>query len=155
MAFPGTTKKKFMVFHQVEDAVLNGEVDAGVIIHENRFTYGEKGLVKIMDLGEFWENKTGVPIPLGGIVAKRNIDKTIIEKTDRLIKKSLEYAFAQYPVITTYVKKHSQEMSEDVMRKHIDLYVNNYSLDLGEKGKLAVKKLLEINNTPTGNVFLS
>ena len=154
MAFPTAKNKQFMIFHQVEDAVLNGEVDAGVIIHENRFTYQQKGLVKLLDLGEFWENKTGVPIPLGGIVARRNIDHDIIKQIDWLIRKSLQFSFDNYPLITDYVKQHSQEMSEDVMRKHIDLYVNDYSLSLKEDGKKAVATFLAANGCDTTNVFL-
>lgn len=153
MVFPEAVNKQFMIFHQIEDAVLSGEADAGVIIHENRFTYQQKGLHKIMDLGEFWEKETNVPIPLGGIVAKRSLNTSVINKVDSLIRKSLEYAFEHYPEITEYVKQHSQEMSEDVMRKHIDLYVNNYSLDLGEEGKQAVKKILQLSGTRTENIF--
>ena len=133
-----------MVFHEIEDAVLSGKVDAGVIIHENRFTYQDKGLIKIMDLGEFWEETIKTPIPLGGIVIKRSIDSSIQQKVDELIRKSLVYAFDNYPQLTDYVLQHSQEMSEPVMRQHIDLYVNNYSVDLGEEGKKAVRKLLEV-----------
>jgi len=143
-AFPNAKNKKFMVFHKIEDAVLNEAVDAGVIIHENRFTYQNRGLIRLMDLGEFWEEKTGVPIPLGGIVAKRSLTKTVAAKVDELIRKSVEYAFANYPMITDYVKQHSQEMEESVMKQHIDLYVNNFSIDLGTDGKQAVKKLLEV-----------
>lgn len=153
MAFPHAANKKFMVFHQVEDAVLNEEADAGVIIHENRFTYQQRGLHKVMDLGEYWEAETKVPIPLGGIVAKRSLDNSIIKKVDLLIRKSLEYAFEYYPAVTDYVKAHSQEMSEDVMRKHIDLYVNNYSLGLGEDGKEAVRRFLQLSNITDENVF--
>lgn len=145
LAFPGAKKKVFKVFHEIEDAVLNNEVDAGVIIHENRFTYHLKGLQKLMDLGEYWEQVTGAPIPLGGIVAKRSLPVALIEKVDRLIRKSVEHAYAQHHVeLADYVKRHSQEMSEDVMRQHIDLYVNNYSIDLGSDGKKAVMKMLEI-----------
>jgi len=143
-AFPNATHKKFMVFHEIEDAVLNGEVDAGVIIHENRFTYQQKGLEKLADLGEYWEQTTGSPIPLGGIVAHQRLDEQTRNAVDRLIRKSLEYAFEHYPVLTDYVKQHAQEMSEEVMRKHIDLYVNNYSLDLGDKGMKAVEQLLNV-----------
>lgn len=142
--YPEAANKKFMIFSAIEDAVLNGETDFGVIIHENRFTYQQKGLHKVMDLGEYWEKKMKVPIPLGGIAIRQKTDKNIIEQVDRLIRKSLEYAFANYPLITDYVKEHSQAMSEDVMRQHIDLYVNNYSLDLGEEGKNAVEKLADI-----------
>ena len=144
LAFPEAKNKVFMVFHEIEEAVLSGEVDAGVIIHENRFTYQQKGLVKVMDLGEYWEETIKVPIPLGGIVMKRSFDQSVQQKVDRLIKKSLEYAFEKYPELTEYVREHSQEMDESVMRRHIDLYVNNYSLALGEDGKKAVIKLLTV-----------
>ena len=115
-----------------------------MIIHENRFTYEQKGLKKIIDLGDYWEKQTGRPIPLGGIVVKREIDETIKKQIDGLIKQSIEYAYTQYPQLNDYIRQHSQEMSEDVMRKHIDLYVNNYSINLGEEGKDAVRKLLEV-----------
>ncbi len=143
-AFPTAKNKKFLVFHEIEDAVLSGKVDAGVIIHENRFTYQQKGLVKLIDLGEYWEQTTGYPIPLGGIVTHQRIDKSTQQKIEQLIRKSLEYAFEHYPAVTDYVKQHSQEMSEDVMRQHIDLYVNNYSLDLGEEGMKAVEQMMKI-----------
>ncbi len=132
-----------MVFHEIEEAVLSGKVDMGVIIHENRFTYQLKGLHKLMDLGEYWETTTGYPIPLGGIVAHQRIDAELQHKVDSLIRKSVEYAFGNYPLITDYVKQHSKEMSEEVMRQHIDLYVNNYSLDLGEDGMQAVEQMLQ------------
>jgi 1,4-dihydroxy-6-naphthoate synthase len=143
-AYPEALKKKFMIFSAIEEAVLNGDSDFGVIIHENRFTYQQKGLHKVLDLGEYWEQKMKVPIPLGGIVVKRSIDRSICVQVDKLIRKSLEYAFDNYPLITDYVRQHSQSMSEEVMRQHIDLYVNNYSLDIGEEGKSAVKVLHEI-----------
>jgi 1,4-dihydroxy-6-naphthoate synthase len=146
LAFPEAKNKQFMVFHEIEDAVLSGKVDAGVIIHENRFTYQHKGLVKIMDLGVYWEETIKTPIPLGGIVMKRSFDPSIQQKIDSIIKKSLVYAFDYYPVLTDYVRQHAQEMSESVMRQHIDLYVNNYSVDLGEEGKKSVRKLFEIYN---------
>ncbi len=145
-AFPGATNKKFMIFHQVEDAVLNEDVDAGVIIHENRFTYQQRGLVKLMDLGDFWEKKTGVPIPLGGIVIKRSLTIDVAKNIDQLISKSVEYALSNYPLITDYVKQHSQEMEESVMKQHIDLYVNNYSIDLNADGKSAVRTLLAVTS---------
>lgn len=141
LAYPNASNKKFMVFSSIEDAVLNNEVDFGVIIHENRFTYQAKGLKKAMDLGEYWEQRTGLPIPLGGIIAKRSIDKEILKKTDRLIRLSIEYAFKNYSHLTDYVKKNAQEMSEEVMRQHIQLYVNNFSLDLGTEGKRAIEVL--------------
>jgi 1,4-dihydroxy-6-naphthoate synthase len=144
LAYPQAKHKQFLVFHEIEEAVLSGKVDAGVIIHENRFTYQQKGLVKIIDLGAYWEDTIKVPIPLGGIIIKRNIDNLVKQQIDRLIRKSLEYGFAQYPEITSYVKQHSQEMEESVMRQHIDLYVNNYSLELGDEGRKAVRKLMSV-----------
>lgn len=144
LAFPEAKNKVFMVFHEIEEAVLSGRVDAGVIIHENRFTYQQKGLEKLMDLGAYWEETIKVPIPLGGIVIKRSIDTALQKKIDRLIRKSLEHAFSNYPIISSYVQQHAREMNESVMRRHIDLYVNNYSLELGEEGKKAVKKLMDV-----------
>ena len=145
MAYPHHTHKKFMVFNEIEDAVLNKMVDAGVIIHENRFTYQQKGLKKIIDLGEYWENQLKVPIPLGGIVAHKRIEETVAAQINQLIKQSVEFAFANYPIITDYVKQHAQEMDQTVMKQHIDLYVNNYTIDLGIGGKQAVEKLMEVH----------
>lgn len=159
LAFPEAKHKEFMVFHEIENAVLNGHVDAGVIIHENRFTYQEKGLIKIMDLGKYWEETVKVPIPLGGIVMRRSFDNSLQQTIDSLIRKSVSYAFENYPELTDYIRQHSQEMSEHVMRQHIDLYVNNYSIGLGEEGKIAVKKLLQVygelnhNTRFDGNIF--
>lgn len=145
LAFPDAKNKIFMRYDEIEDFVLSATEKniAGVIIHENRFTFHQKGLSKIIDLGEFWEQKTQLPIPLGGIVAKRNMDDQLLKKIDNLIKKSIEYSFSNYPMITEYVIKHSQEMEEDVMRKHIDLYVNDFSKHLGAKGKSAIEAFLK------------
>lgn len=143
LAYPQCTNKTEIVFSKIEDAVLNGEVDAGVIIHENRFTYEQKGLKKIIDLGEFWETKTNLPIPLGGIVINRNLADEIKHKVNRVLKKSVEYAFVNPKSSLPFVKQHAQEMSEEVMYKHIDLYVNNYSLDLGTEGKEAINRFFE------------
>ncbi len=149
-AYPNAIDKQFMIFSAVENALINKEVDFGVIIHENRFTYQQKGLHKVKDLGEYWEEKMELPIPLGGIAINQSIKRSAALKINELIRKSIEYAFANYPVIADYVKEHSQEMNEDVMRQHIDLYVNNYSLDLGDEGREAIENLhevfLEINN---------
>jgi len=149
LAFPGAKNKIFLRYDEIEEFVLSSKNEnaAGVIIHENRFTYQQKGLVKIIDLGEYWEQETKSPIPLGGIAAKKNIDPAVLKKTDGLIRKSIEYAFSNYPTITDYVRKHSQEMEEDVMRKHIDLYVNDYSIELGGKGRKAILKMLSVNNS--------
>ena len=143
MAYPFAKRKVFIRYDEIERFVLEGK-GLGVIIHENRFTYQDKGLKKIVDLGDFWEKETGSAIPLGGIVIQRNIDKKIQIEIDNLIKKSIEFAFSNYPELNDYIKLNAQEMSEDVMRKHIDLYVNNYSINLGEIGKNTVKKLLEV-----------
>ncbi len=139
LAYPVLKNKVEYVFSEIEDAVLNGKVDAGLIIHENRFTYEEKGLKKIMDLGEFWESLIHAPIPLGGIVMKRNSGAALQQKVDRLIKKSVEFAFADPESCMQYVKAHAQEMSEEVMKKHIALYVNKFSIDLGDEGMKAVR----------------
>lgn len=148
LAYPDAVNKSFHVFHEIEELVLSGRADAGVIIHENRFTYQQKGLHKLLDLGNYWEEQTGLPIPLGGIVAHNRVTDTIAKQVDQLIRKSVEYAFVHYPAVSDYVKKHAQEMSEDVMRQHIDLYVNDFSLSLGETGKTAVKKLLALSTLP-------
>lgn len=144
-AYPSAVNKVFLRYDEIEKFVADGK-GLGVIIHENRFTYQEKGLHKITDLGDYWEKQIGAPIPLGGIVAKKTIDKKSCGIIERLIKKSIEYAYAQYPELNDYIKIHSQEMSEDVMRKHIELYVNEYSLDLGKIGHDAVDKLIEVYN---------
>jgi 1,4-dihydroxy-6-naphthoate synthase len=144
LAFPHANNKVFMRYDEIEHFVLQGK-GLGVIIHENRFTYAEKGLKKITDLGDYWEKETSHPVPLGGIVAKRSMNKTLILEIDRLIRQSIEYAFRyHHDELTDYVKNHSQEMSDAVMRKHIDLYVNDFSIDLGEEGRKAVKKLFEV-----------
>jgi 1,4-dihydroxy-6-naphthoate synthase len=143
LAVPGAGKKEFMVFSDIEDAVLSGAVDCGVIIHENRFTYQQKGLVKLLDLGEYWERETGAPIPLGGIVLRKGYEPALLQKMNMLIRESLEYAFSHYPDLPEFVRAHAQEMDERVMRQHIDLYVNNYSLSLGEDGAKAIETLLQ------------
>jgi 1,4-dihydroxy-6-naphthoate synthase len=160
-AYPGALRKIFIRYNEIEDFILKDSskvsppagggdlegADLGVIIHENRFTYQQKGLHKIMDLGEYWEEKMKTPIPLGGIAISQSVKRLTALKVNELIRKSLEYAFAQYPLITDYVKKHSQEMNEEVMRQHIDLYVNNYSLTLGEEGKTAIQTLFDVFNS--------
>jgi 1,4-dihydroxy-6-naphthoate synthase len=151
LAFPNARHKIFKIFNEIEDWLLDFPVEkenrkwAGVIIHENRFTYHLRGLHKIIDLGEYWESETGLPVPLGGIVAKRNLDKLLVNKVDKLIRASIKYAYTHhYDQLSDYVKKHSQEMSKEVMRQHINLYVNDYSLNPGKDGKTAVMKLLEV-----------
>src|SRR4030095_7071089 len=113
--------------------------DAGLLIHENRFTYEAKGLKKIIDLGEFWESETGAPIPLGGIVVKRALPDDVKRRVNRVVRRSVEYAFAHRDASLPYVREHAQEMSEEVMYKHIDLYVNQFSADLGIEGRRAIE----------------
>jgi 1,4-dihydroxy-6-naphthoate synthase len=141
LAFPNALDRTELVFSAIEPAVLNGEFDAGLIIHENRFTYEAKGLKKIVDLGEFWESETGAPIPLGGIVVKRSLPDDVKQRVNRVLRRSVEYAFAHRDASLPYVREHAQEMSEEVMYRHIDLYVNEYSVDLGAEGRRAVELL--------------
>jgi 1,4-dihydroxy-6-naphthoate synthase len=143
LAFPAATKKTPLVFSDIEDAILAEAFDAGVIIHENRFTYHAKGLKKIIDLGEFWEAETDAPIPLGGIVAKRSLPDEVNRSVNRVLRRSVEYAFANRSASLPYVREHAQEMNEEVMYRHIDLYVNDYSIDLGAEGHRAVDLLFE------------
>jgi 1,4-dihydroxy-6-naphthoate synthase len=143
VAYPKSLYKKEYLFSDIEEVVLSNEADAGLIIHENRFTYEKKGLRKIIDLGEFWEEKTKMPIPLGGIVVNRKLPAEIQQKIDRLVRESLEYAFKNPSSSLAFMKKYAQEMNEEIMQKHVDLYVNDYSLDLGEKGRSAIKKLYQ------------
>ena len=143
LAYPQVKNKIEMVFSDIENAVLTGEVDAGLIIHENRFTYSDKGLEKIMDLGEYWDSLINAPIPLGGIAIKRNFQDGLKEKVNSLIKESVKFAFANPESSMPYVRLHAQEMSEEVMKKHINLYVNDFSADLGEVGKNAVTLMFD------------
>ncbi len=143
IAYPKLQNKTELVFNEIEDAVLTGKFDAGLIIHENRFTYEQKGLKKVRDLGEFWDDLIHAPIPLGGIVASRTLDEATRNDIDALIKKSVQYAFANPESSMPYVKQHAQEMSEEVMKKHIALYVNEFSIDLGEVGMKAVNLLFD------------
>jgi len=143
LAFPKIKNKVEMLFSEIEDAVLKGKVDAGVIIHESRFTYKQKGLKKIIDLGEWWEKKTKSPIPLGGIAIKNTYPKDIQKKVERTIRRSIKFAFANPGSSKGFIKKHAQTMDEEVIKQHIDLYVNKYSISLGEKGRKAVSILLK------------
>jgi 1,4-dihydroxy-6-naphthoate synthase len=149
-AFPNATNKTELVFSDIENAVLEGRVDVGLIIHENRFTYQDKGLKKILDLGDYWEKQTGCAIPLGGIVANRNLPIDVQHKLNRVLRKSVEFAFANPKSGLEFIRSHAQEMSEEVMYKHIELYVNKYSIDLGDEGRKAINLLFDTalkNNT--------
>ncbi|MEO8761067.1 MAG: 1,4-dihydroxy-6-naphthoate synthase, partial [Bacteroidia bacterium] len=143
LAYPNLTQKSEIVFSDIEESILSKKVDVGLIIHENRFTYQQKGLSKITDLGEWWETYSQSAIPLGGIVVQRNLPESDQILINDLIRQSVEYAFANPEDVMPFVKKHAQAMDEAVMKKHIDLYVNRYSIDLGEVGKKAVTLLFD------------
>ena len=155
LAFPEAINKVFLRYDEIEDFVLsnNGSLEdiqsvkLGVIIHENRFTYQERGLVKQTDLGKFWETETGLPVPLGGIVANRKLPKDVQLKVQSLIRESLKYAYAHEKELSDFVKDNAREMSPDVMKMHIDLYVNDFSNDLGDDGKKAVMKFLQVHSS--------
>ena len=143
LAFPKAARKTPMLFSDIEAALLNDEIDAGLIIHENRFTYEQKGLIKLIDLGEFWESATGMPIPLGGIVVRRSLPGSIQQKINRVVQRSVAFALDNPHEARQYVRQYAQEMDESVMYQHIGLYVNEYTRDLGEKGKAAVRLLFQ------------
>lgn len=143
LAYPESKNKVEILFSDIEGAILRGEVDAGVIIHENRFTYHERGLYKIMDLGEYWESTTGMPIPLGGIVVNRQHPQELQEKINRIMARSVHYAFENPYSSYEYVAAHAQEMDESVRQKHIQLYVNSYTKELGNEGRAAIEYLFK------------
>ena len=144
LKYPNAQQKEFVVFSDIEHKLLSDEFDAGVIIHENRFTYEQKGLKKIIDLGEFWEQTYKAPIPLGGIAIRRNMELETQLSVERIIKRSIEFAFAHPESSKEFVAQHSQEMSAAVCKQHIDLYVNTFSLELGSEGEKAVNTLYKI-----------
>ncbi len=143
LAHPEAANKTEVLFSEIEERVLAGEFDAGLVIHESRFTYAQRGLEKIMDMGDWWESTSGAAIPLGGIVIRRDIDPAIAAQVDGLIRESLRYSWERHPVLAPFVTGNAQEMSEEVMRQHIGLYVNEYSDDLGEVGERAIRTLFE------------
>ncbi len=144
LAFPAATRKLETVFSDIENALLEGKVDAGLIIHENRFTYEQKGLKKVIDLGEFWEASTGMPIPLGGIVVRRSLPDEIRKKVNRVMERSVRYAFDHPEASKSFVKANAQEMEESVMDSHIKLYVNEFTKNLGGAGRAAIGKLFDV-----------
>lgn len=144
LAFPFAKNKVEMVFSEIEGALLKGVADAGVIIHENRFTYAAKGLKKITDLGEYWETTYQLPIPLGGIAVHRTIENSLKLQINKLLKKSVKYAMENPEQTMEYVRSYSQEMEDSVIQQHIQLYVNNYSIDLGSEGMQAIEKMYAI-----------
>lgn len=143
LAYPHLKNKKEVLFSKIEDALIADKFNLGVIIHESRFTYQQKGLKKLIDLGEWWQKKTKSPIPLGGIAIKKTFPKEIQLKVERIIRKSVEYAFANPDSSKAFVKKHSQEMDDKVIQQHINLYVNKFSVSLGSKGKKAIDLFLK------------
>ena len=143
LAYPQLKTKVALVFSDIEQKLLDEEIDLGLIIHENRFTYQEKGLIKVKDLGEYWEEKTQCAIPLGGIVMKRSLPDELKQKVNRLINKSIHFAFENPSSATSFIKAHAQEMDEAVMLQHIELHVNKYSLDLGDPGEKAIQTFFE------------
>ena len=154
IAFPNHQNKVEILFSEIENNVLKGRVDAGLIIHENRFTYQEKGLEKAKDLGEFWEEETGLPIPLGGIVVKRELPLATQQKIERVMRKSVEYAFENPNSSADYVKFHAQEMGKEVVDAHIALYVNNYSISLRGQGRKAVELLFEKSGKESKSIYV-
>ncbi|QNN41906.1 menaquinone biosynthesis family protein [Pedobacter roseus] len=144
IAYPHLQNKQELVFSEIESALLDEQIDLGLIIHENRFTYQDKGLTKIVDLGDYWEKLTGCAIPLGGIVINRNLDREVQLKVNRLIRQSVEFAFAHPKSGIDFIRQHAQAMDEAVMYKHIELYVNKYSINLGEEGRKAVDTLFKL-----------
>lgn len=144
LAYPAAQRRQETLFSDIEDAVLEGRADAGLIIHENRFTYQQRGLVRLLDLGEYWESTTRLPIPLGGIVVSRDLPKATQEKMNRALRRSVEYAFAHPDDVMPFVRAHAQAMDDGVMQAHIDLYVTHYTADLGEEGRRAVREMFRI-----------
>jgi len=141
IAYPDHKNKKEYLFSDIEEVVLSGEMDAGLIIHENRFTYAQKGLKKVADLGEFWESKTGLAIPLGGIIVNRRLSVEVQQKVDRIMKRSVEFAFENPKESYGFVKQYAQAMDETVMMSHIKLYVNEFTRELGKEGRKAIETL--------------
>ena len=144
LAYPAAQNKIEALFSDIEDAVLRGEAIAGLIIHENRFTYRQKGLVKLIDLGEYWETTTGLPIPLGGIVVNRDLPGEIQDKVNRVMRRSVKYAFEHPADVMPFVRAHAQAMDDFVMRAHIELYVTKFTVDLGSEGRKAVEEMFKM-----------
>jgi len=143
MYSPVALTTKVLRFDEIMPAIVAGEVDAGVIIHESRFTFQEHGLLLLRDLGAWWEQESGFPIPLGGIVAKRSLGKEKIQAIDRCVRASVSSAFASPEAGMPYIRQHAQELDDRVIKEHIGLYVNPFSLDLGAEGIAAVREFLE------------
>jgi 1,4-dihydroxy-6-naphthoate synthase len=141
LAAPALGEVVELRYDRILDAVAGGEVDAGLIIHESRFTYMDHGLVRVADLGEWWQGETGLPVPLAVIGARADLDPELVELAERSLRASVEHAFAQPEASRAYVRAHSQELSDAVCDQHIALYVNEFSIDLGDAGMRAVEAL--------------
>jgi 1,4-dihydroxy-6-naphthoate synthase len=141
IAWPDAVNKKEYIFSDIEEALIKGEVDAGLIIHETRFTYHRKGLHKIADMGEYWKKLTNLPIPLGIIVINRSVPGDIALKVNRILKRSLDYAYHDSIACYDFVVSNAQEMDRNVMNKHIKLYVNEFTSELGYEGRAAIERL--------------
>lgn len=144
IAWPDALNKTEYLFSDIERALLHDEVDAGLIIHETRFTYSKKGLKKIADMGEYWEKLTGFPIPLGTIVINRRIPEETAIKVNRIIRRSLEYAYHDSLASYDFVVANAKEMESTVMNRHIKLFVNKFTLNLGKEGKRTINELYRI-----------
>jgi 1,4-dihydroxy-6-naphthoate synthase len=155
IAYPEVKKKTVYLFSDIEEAVLSGKVDAGLLIHENRFTYEDRGLKLVVDLGAWWEEQTKLPIPLGGIVVKRNLPQAVKQTINRVLNNSVSFAFEHPGACMEFVKSYAQEMEEDVMKKHIALYVNKYSLNLEEEGRQAVIQMFDRIRDLQNNIRLT
>lgn len=161
LLFPEALDKEEMIFSAIEDSVLNEKTDVGLIIHESRFTYEAKGLMKLADIGDLWEAKTGTLVPLGGIIMKRSLPGDIQHKMNQILKDSVRYAFDHPDEGWDFIKNLAQSTSDEVIRQHIDLYVNSHSLDLGDDGRAAILRLmLEAKKAGLatdfdGNLFIS
>ena len=155
LAYPEATHKVYLRYDKIEDFVLSTEEETGdpskyklgVIIHENRFTYEEKGLTNVADLGEIWEKQTGFPIPLGCIIIRRNIDQRTKYQIQQLIRESIDYARREYPRLSDFIVSNAKEMAESVMRQHIDLYVNEFTEEVGTDGQAAVEKFIRVHSS--------
>jgi 1,4-dihydroxy-6-naphthoate synthase len=153
-AYPNATNKEVVLFSDIEQVVLDGKYDVGLVIHESRFTYKEKGLHCIMDMGKWWEDTTHLPIPLGGIVLKNEIPPQDAQIISELIKASILYAWEQYPQLGQFITENAQEMNEDVMRKHINLYVNKNSESLDDTAFKAINMILKMNHIDDITVWI-
>ena len=142
--WPGASRKREYLFSDIPEAVLSGEADAGLIIHETRFTYLSLGLRKVADTGEYWEKMTAMPVPLGGIVVNRGVNEDIAGKVSRSIRRSIEYAWADPSASVGFIRKNAREIDTSVTKEHISLFVNNFSLSLGQEGKAAIARLFSV-----------